>query len=355
MASTSTKVVGKKRGAAWPDDDTRLLLSIWDENCVEEQLEDPKVNNTRIYKSIAVEMTEKGCDKTPEQCKIKVHTLKRAYRESKGNMKKSGKGRKTCKFFEQLDAILGSRPASSPVKVIESLTTRKRRRAGNESNTEETDSEGDESETERQSDEASVDKDEDIDIGAGAAVKEREEQETEEREPIGPKNPELLKTATDKKAKGKKKEEVKPVEKQGKGKKARKSRFEVAMGSVMEGFGSANEKAEDKFLGIESQKLDLEKKRLDLEKSRMESDERQKREERQHQYNMMKMIMGAVGERPVVQTGVPPGPSTLYQAPAVPYGPPTPSAQVTTQRDQWTTDEESSSFSSSGERTYYNL
>ncbi len=106
------------------------------------------------------------------------------------------------------------------------------------------------------------------------------------------------------------------------------------MGSVMEGFGSANEKAEDKFLGIESQKLDLEKKRLDLEKSRMESDERQKREERQHQYNMMKMIMGAVGERPVVQTGVPPGPSTLYQAPAVPYGPPTPSAQVTTQRDQ---------------------
>jgi hypothetical protein len=54
-----------------------------------------------------------------------MHTLKRAYRSCKGNMKKSGKGRRTCKFYEELDAILGCRPASSPLKVVESMSKRK--------------------------------------------------------------------------------------------------------------------------------------------------------------------------------------------------------------------------------------
>ena len=40
-------------------------------------------------------------------------------------MKKSGKGRRTCKFYEELDAILGCRPASSPLKVVESMSKRK--------------------------------------------------------------------------------------------------------------------------------------------------------------------------------------------------------------------------------------
>jgi hypothetical protein len=41
---------GQKRGAAWSDDETRLLLSIWEEKSVEEQLDDPRVNNVGIYK-----------------------------------------------------------------------------------------------------------------------------------------------------------------------------------------------------------------------------------------------------------------------------------------------------------------
>ena len=64
-------------------------------------------------------MTDQGYERTPEQCKIRMHTLKRFCRQSKGNMKKSGKGRKTCKYFEELDTLLGTRPASRPVKVID--------------------------------------------------------------------------------------------------------------------------------------------------------------------------------------------------------------------------------------------
>jgi hypothetical protein len=116
---------GQKRGAAWSDDETRLLLSIWEEKSVEEQLDDPRVNNVGIYKTISDEMAEKGYVKSSDQCKVRMHTLKRAYRSCKGNMKKSGKGRGTCKFYEELDAILGCRPASSPLKVVESMSKRK--------------------------------------------------------------------------------------------------------------------------------------------------------------------------------------------------------------------------------------
>jgi hypothetical protein len=38
-------------------------------------------------------------------------------------------------------------------------------------------------------------------------------------------------------------------------------------------------------------------KRLDLEKSRLESEERQKKEEGQHQYNMMQMILSSISSR----------------------------------------------------------
>ena len=44
---------GQKRGVAWSDDETRLLLSIWEGKSVEEQLDDPHVNNVGIYKTIS--------------------------------------------------------------------------------------------------------------------------------------------------------------------------------------------------------------------------------------------------------------------------------------------------------------
>ena len=86
----------KMRGNAWSDNETLTLISIWDKQAIEEQMENPKINNASIYKSVSEEMKDKGFDKSPEQCKVRIHTLKRMYREAKTRLKKSGKGRKTC-------------------------------------------------------------------------------------------------------------------------------------------------------------------------------------------------------------------------------------------------------------------
>ena len=74
----------------------------------------------------------------------------------------------------------------------------------------------------------------------------------------------------------------------------------------MEGFGTASEKSEDKFIDLEKSKIQLEKHKLELEKEKLESSERQKREERRHQYDMMKMIMDAMGNRSVQQPALAP-------------------------------------------------
>ena len=49
----------RRRGSAWTEGETLILLSIWGENRVEDKWENPNANNTRIYRIISAEMTDK--------------------------------------------------------------------------------------------------------------------------------------------------------------------------------------------------------------------------------------------------------------------------------------------------------
>ena len=49
--------------------------------------------------------------------------LKSIYRDIKDHNGETGRGRKTCKFYKELDEILGHRPASIPPVVLDSGTT----------------------------------------------------------------------------------------------------------------------------------------------------------------------------------------------------------------------------------------
>ena len=323
---------GQKRGAAWSDDETRLLLSIWDEKSVEEQLDNPQVNNVGIYKSISDEMKEKNYDKSSDQCKVRMHTLKRAYRNCKGLMKKSGKGRRTCKFFDELDAILGCRPASSPLKVIESMSKREKPATGTISS-----SDSEDNDTEPPSDKEIEPIIEETDEESDDQNEPKETPNIEKKE--GKSTPINEKVQKDKPKR--KLEQTPQTSTDKKPKKVRKSKLEVALGSVMEGFGNATDKSEDKFIDLEKNKIQLEKDKLELEKAKLESSERQKREERKHQYDMMKMIMEAMGNRPVQQpTPGPSGSSSTMQS----------GNQEARQMDQWSADADSP-FN----RTYYTM
>ena len=54
---------------------------------------------------------------------IKSKIKKKEYRQIKDHNGQTGRGRKTCKFYKELDGILGHRPASVPAVVLDTGTT----------------------------------------------------------------------------------------------------------------------------------------------------------------------------------------------------------------------------------------
>ena len=60
-------------------------------------------------------------EKTVEQCKNKIKNLTAKYRKVKDKLKKSGnEGDNTFPYFDDMDAVLGTRAATNPPRVVDS-------------------------------------------------------------------------------------------------------------------------------------------------------------------------------------------------------------------------------------------
>ena len=73
--------------------------------------------------NIATKMHEKGYERDWHQCRNKIKNLKKEYRQVKDHNGQTGRGRKVCKFYRELDSILGHRPASVPAVLLDTGTT----------------------------------------------------------------------------------------------------------------------------------------------------------------------------------------------------------------------------------------
>ncbi|CAC5413614.1 unnamed protein product [Mytilus coruscus] len=92
----------KKRGLTWSDQETKALLSTWGEGKIQSEL-DNSTRNTHVFSSIIRTMGGLG-----------------NYFNAKNSNKLSGNGRTTCKYYNELEGILGGRPAVTPPKVRDS-------------------------------------------------------------------------------------------------------------------------------------------------------------------------------------------------------------------------------------------
>ena len=113
----STQTTETTRGFPWSDDEVRALIAIWGEDKVLEEL-DGAVRNKVVFMRIAKKMNELGYDRDWQQCRVKTKNLKKCYREVKDHNGETGRGRKTCKHYKELDEILGHRPASAPAVLF---------------------------------------------------------------------------------------------------------------------------------------------------------------------------------------------------------------------------------------------
>ncbi|TRY89247.1 hypothetical protein DNTS_022903 [Danionella cerebrum] len=102
-------LVNATRGFLWSDMETRALLNIWGEHDVQTAL-DGNFRNSHVYRDVANRLCELGFDRTPDQCRIRVKSLKRQYFQAKEASMSNGQYSKMCKFYDEMERILSSRP-----------------------------------------------------------------------------------------------------------------------------------------------------------------------------------------------------------------------------------------------------
>ncbi len=110
------------RGSTWGDEEIRFLIEIWSDDYIKTQLERIHKNN-ETFNLFSERMRERGFDRTGEQCHLKVKKLRQQDMKTRDAMRRSGAStneKEKFHFFDELDSILGTRPTSSPVCVVES-------------------------------------------------------------------------------------------------------------------------------------------------------------------------------------------------------------------------------------------
>ena len=104
----------------WTDAEVFQLISCWAEEGIQEQLEGCK-RNKHIYERLSRNLAEHNIEKTGEQCRTKVKKLHQEYKKIKDKRNLTGRGRTAWKYFSKLDEILGTRPATRPPVLLETL------------------------------------------------------------------------------------------------------------------------------------------------------------------------------------------------------------------------------------------
>ncbi|KAM9347374.1 ATP-dependent (S)-NAD(P)H-hydrate dehydratase [Symphorus nematophorus] len=108
------------RGFLWSDVETRTLLNIWGEQDIQTAL-DGNFRNSFVYRDVSRRLGAMGFERTPEQCRVRIKSLKRQYLLAKeGNLRNNGQYHKICKFYDTMERILSNRPALDPQEFIES-------------------------------------------------------------------------------------------------------------------------------------------------------------------------------------------------------------------------------------------
>ncbi|XP_065447019.1 zinc finger and SCAN domain-containing protein 29-like [Chrysemys picta bellii] len=107
-----------KRAPAWSNGELLDLISVWGEEAVQSQLRSSR-RNYDTFGKVSKDMMERGHDRDALQCRIKVKELRSAYRKARDANGRSGAPPATCRFYKELDAILGVNPTSTPSTTMD--------------------------------------------------------------------------------------------------------------------------------------------------------------------------------------------------------------------------------------------
>ncbi|XP_050791880.1 zinc finger and SCAN domain-containing protein 29-like [Gopherus flavomarginatus] len=108
-----------RRAPAWNSSKLQDLISVWGEEAVQAQLRSSQ-RNYDTYGQISQSLLRRGHERDALQCKVKIKELRSAYCKAREGNRRSGAAPTTCRFYKELDAILGCDPTANPRSTMES-------------------------------------------------------------------------------------------------------------------------------------------------------------------------------------------------------------------------------------------
>ncbi|EMP24330.1 Islet cell autoantigen 1-like protein [Chelonia mydas] len=88
-----------------PEQEVRDLIAVWGEESVLSELRS-SFRNAKTFVKISQGMKDRGHNKDPKQCRVKLKELRQAYQKTREANGRSGSEPQTCRFYDELHAIL---------------------------------------------------------------------------------------------------------------------------------------------------------------------------------------------------------------------------------------------------------
>ncbi|XP_074802902.1 zinc finger and SCAN domain-containing protein 32-like [Natator depressus] len=125
MQSSSAEVTtiesqNRKRAPAWTEREVQDLIAVWGEESVLSEL-GSSFRNAKTFVKISQGMKDRGHNRDPKQCHVKLKELRQAYQKTREANRRSGSEPQTCHFYDELHAILGVSATTTPAVLFDSF------------------------------------------------------------------------------------------------------------------------------------------------------------------------------------------------------------------------------------------
>ncbi|EMP37733.1 hypothetical protein UY3_05016 [Chelonia mydas] len=110
----------RKRAPAWTEREVRDLIAVLGEESVLSELHS-SFRNAKTFVKISQGMKDRGHNRDPKQCRMKLKELRQAYQKTREANGRSGSEPQTCRFYDELHAILGGSATTTPAVLFDSF------------------------------------------------------------------------------------------------------------------------------------------------------------------------------------------------------------------------------------------
>ncbi|XP_073189215.1 zinc finger and SCAN domain-containing protein 29-like [Lepidochelys kempii] len=111
----------RKRAPAWTEREIRDLIAVLGEESVLSELRS-SFRNAKTFVKISQGMRDRGHNRDLKQCRVKLKELRQTYQKTREANGRSGSEPQTCRFYDELHAILGGSATTTPAVLFDSFT-----------------------------------------------------------------------------------------------------------------------------------------------------------------------------------------------------------------------------------------